>query len=445
MGTDDLFEGRTFPIPGTDASYTVHLGGASGATVPEVLASLAGHDSAAPSASTPADAPLAGVQPGLHVEEDDGPESETPSNDDTEKGHPHTVEMTMDDVRAATARMRGRGVDEPRGPNAPAGKMLYALKVARKAAPRKEDDEPSVAFIVVASDADLSRILFSARDGRRWHTTFVATTAPVSFRPFILRFSRASELIDSLEFAAEQYPGATVRFREDTGSDLIWHVAYSEHAHFECYLAAEREEPIGWRPPPFETGHPIVAALGTYDAAAMAAATNWPRKGGAAIVQRDETDGAGRKHITLVDTMGEELLRAIIIPIGQTEGLPDDSQLAFNGTLSPPTVADPDAKWRLERRNADGDGFHTLESGTEEECKAKIDAAREGGAVLRLVRPDGTIAKHIEPDGKKAKAEAKRVSAPGKKVKPAPIVHRAKKPSAKATPKTGAKRGKGKR
>jgi hypothetical protein len=199
--------GASYPTGGEPFATTTATDGASGSAPESEVPSSGG-----------AVAPLSGVVPGVHVEEDDGPE--VPSNDDTEKAGaraaaepfdrtemidegdgpsdesgsgttehrgPPVLNMTLAEVREATRRLRGdtsrlRGEDdeERRGPNAPAGKMLYALKVARKAAPRKEDDEPSVAFIVVASDPELSRILFSARDGRRWHTTFVRTSAPVS-------------------------------------------------------------------------------------------------------------------------------------------------------------------------------------------------------------------------------------------------------------------------
>lgn len=359
--------------------------------------------------------------------------------------------------------------DAGKGPYAGALAMLRALKVALRAAPRKEEDEPAVAYVVIAADPERQRIIFSARDGRRWHMTFVPTSHSVEFKTLAITLDTARKLVRLLDSAVSVYSiGANVRFAADTGSEKLWHIAYGEPEPLLIMLKeyGAAKEPEGWRPPAFSVPDDTArAAIVDFDARAIAQATSWP--GGGAIVKRDEVDAFGRRHFSIVDTGGVELLRAVIVPHGQTDGLPEDRQQEIPGTLTPndastkgkgkkakhepaipagPAVSAPaDAKWRLERRNADGDGFHTIETGTQEECEAKIAAAREGGAFLRLIRPDGTIEKHIDPSTKGAKHEAKRVGGPGKKTKAAPIVHRGKKPSEKPTAKKGAKRGKGKR
>lgn len=343
---------------------------------------------------------------------------------------------------------------DPRGPMASAGEMLNALKVARKAAPKKETEECAVAYLVVACDRDRSRIVFSGRDGNRWHTTFVPLSDPTSFATFMITLEKAKELAHWLA-SSLVYPLANVRFRAASGSDLVWHITYgpADHDHYEVELASVREEPKGWRPPPFLTADPGVAAITTYDAKAISQATSWP--GGGAIVPRDEVDTSGLRHITVTTLSGDELLHAVIVPFGQTAGLPEDRQTEINGTLSPPRVASPDGKWRLERANPGGVGWHTVATGTQGEVGvALVDAKAYGPGHFRIVDADGRVVQeHAPVPDANAKAEAKRVSAPGKKVKPPPIVHRGGKPApVPATQKQIAKadakvrsRGKGKR
>ncbi len=197
--------------------------------------------------------------------------------------------------------------------------------------------------------------------------------------------------------------------------------------------------------------------------------------GGGAKVKRDEVDSYLRRHITLTDSSGIELLRAVLVPFGQTDGLPESPQQEIAGTLTPangkkgkgpkvdmePGVAagpavrrDPDGKWRVER-SSNGTEWHTIESGTSTACleKYKSPGAREGGAWLRVVRPDGTTDKIHEGKNVGMSARDKKNAKPASKKSPKrletnvtpvgarkPVKPPKPTPRAKAPAKKGAKR-----
>lgn len=427
MSSDDLLnglrglEGQSFPVPGHEGtSYTVHVGGESSADAADVR----------PSAPTKDAVSFDRTE---MLDEGDGPDGD---DDRTDR---EIVDDAVTHGRQVKRELYRRRVAD--APFASALQMLCALQVARRAAPKNDTDEPALAFVVVASEPELPRILFSARDGNRWHTTFVPTSAPVTFPTMALTLEKIAELIDTLTYAAKRYHLANVRFRDASLSDLVWHVAHSAEDFVEVELATETSTPSGWRPPPFQYGGVDAAVQSTYDAKALTQATSWPPRGGATTV-RDEIDKSGRKHIWATDAHGNEVLHAIVLPVGQTEGLPESRQTEINGTLSPPRSVSPDGQWRVERANVPGSGssggsggFHTLRSGTETECREMLERARGEGAHVRLVTPAGSVVlEHAAAPA--SKAEAKRVGGPGKKAKANPIVHRGGKP--------GAKRGKGK-
>jgi hypothetical protein len=203
---------------------------------------------------------------------------------------------------------------------------------------------------------------------------------------------------------------------------------------FELKLAA-KGEPIDWRLPRF-------ARLGTdsimstdHDARSIAQATSWP--GGTARLKKDDVDGGGRRHLTLTDSSGTEVMRACLIPMGLTEGLPEEPQLEIDGALSPkkpkrgkkseqlPLATGPAVRgvatgqWRLER-TTNGTTWATEKTGTDSDILDAFRAAKKTarGDGLRTVDPQGIVAKIHEAKAVGMTAAERKIAKPAAKRSP---------------------------
>jgi hypothetical protein len=321
-------------------------------------------------------------------------------------------------------------IDPDAGLFASAGGFAQALSVALRACP-KEKDEPSVSYLVISSEPDLNRLRLGARDGRRWHITYCPTSGPIAMPTITLTRESARELLDTVNFAVDQFPGgANIRFADATGMNTLWAISCGKVEpiliKLQEFMAGRLPE--GWLPPKFVAPAPgeSTETIIDYDAKSISEATRWP--GGGAVVKRDEVDASGRRHLSITDTSGEELAYVVIVARGQKDGLPRTAQTEIGTTLSPkdpvfggdspasdaatPAVAKgrkrkvdmtpgiaagpatkrkADGKFRCERRGPDGT-WHVLETGTEAVCLGKLADPRsqEGGATLRVLRPDGS-------------------------------------------------------
>lgn len=335
---------------------------------------------------------------------------------------PTTTDAPTETATAAPAASDPAAISESDGAtvvNVPAEPLLQAVKAALRACPRKEEDQPSTAYLVIASESKHSRLVIGGRDGRRWHVAFAPTSLPHEMRTLAITLESAKELRDALQYAADKMPGgANVRLRDTTGSDLLLQIRCGlvEPLTLELMERGSSKAPEGWRPPKFVApaeGKAVASA--DYESRHMGEATRWT---GGAIVKRDEVDAAGRRHITLVDDGGDELLHAVLVARGQTDGLPRDPQEEIPGALTPVDPAkaqkakgkkaakadgpppgpvhspDPQGYWRLERKVASG-AWGTLERGTEEECRAVFERASSVHP-LRLIAPDGMVAQYCD-------------------------------------------------
>jgi hypothetical protein len=305
-----------------------------------------------------------------------------------------------------------------------------ALKIVLKAAP-KRGAGAAIQHVVLASDPEQKRLELAAHDGNRYHLAFVPTSDAVTMAPQAIQLRNARSLLKSVEYAVkERKLGARVGFAEHTGSPtrLIISCGKPQALTFELKLAA-KGEPEGWRPPKFSRAGDVTEA--EHDARSIQDATSW--KG--ARVTRDERDGVGRRHITLMDQAGVELMRAVIVPTGLTEGLPDEPQLEIDGTLSPkkrgklkaePVATGPASKragtgsWLLQR-SANGKDWSTEQSGSESEIADAFAAAKKkrDGAWLRTFAPDGLQVKYFEGKAQAMTATEKRKAAGSAAKKPA--------------------------
>jgi hypothetical protein len=296
------------------------------------------------------------------------------------------------------------------------GDFADALRIVLKAAP-KRGASPAISHVVIASDTERKRLELAAHDGCRYHLAFVPTSAPIEMPAQAIQLRNARSLLKSVEYAVkERKLGARVGFIEHTGSPtrLVISCGKPQPLSFLLKLAA-KGEPDGWRPPKFSRGGDVTSA--EHDARAITDATAW--KG--ARVTRDECDGVGRRHITLMNQTGTELMRAVIVASGLTEGLPEDPQLEIAGALSTPKKKRGGKKseqlplatgpavrgkatgqWRLET-STDGRNWSTRTTGTESEI-ADLYAKRDRKVFARTIDPQGIVAK--SHDGRPAKASA---------------------------------------
>ncbi len=306
-----------------------------------------------------------------------------------------------------------------------------ALRIVLKATP-KRGASPAISHVVLASDPDKKRLELAAHDGCRWHLAFVPTSDVVEMVPQAIQLRNARSLLRSVEYAVkERKLGARVGFAEHTGNPtrLVISCGKPDALMFELKLAA-KGEPEGWRPPRFSRSGDATAA--EYDARAIAEATAW--KG--ARVTRDECDAVGRRHITLMDQTGVELMRAVIVASGLTEGLPEEPQLEIEGALTPkkkrgkkseqlPLATGPAVRgvatgqWRLER-TTNGTTWATEKTGTDSDILDAFRAAKKTarGDGLRTVDPQGIVAKIHEAKAVGMTAAERKIAKPAAK-KPA--------------------------
>lgn len=322
--------------------------------------------------------------------------------------------------------------DEPL-PTVDAVPFLAALKYAFTAC-AKEDDQPALAFVVVARDYPRQRLVFAARDGRRWHAAYVAAPEKLIQSTVALTRESIEGAIKDLAYAARRDSNAKVAF--DWTQPLRWFVRYGAPTPITIPLAdfAPGHEPEAWELP--SIGRDLIHGFSRpatldFEATHEAKARTW--LGGGALVRRDELDDHGRRHVTLVDSSGEELARAVLVQLGRTDGLPRDPQQAFPGTLSPdespgwleratgaaasppaeptkkprakksaafePGIAagpartiDPDGRWFVEARNSNTNAWDKLFPGDEDEARKYYDAHSDDPRPMRLVKSDGSVA-----------------------------------------------------
>lgn len=334
-------------------------------------------------------------------------------------------------IAARAARRTFAPDDDEPLPTVDAVPFLAALKYAFTAC-AKEDDQPALAFVVVARDHLRQRLVFAARDGRRWHAAYVAAPENLVQSTVALTRECIEGAIKDLAYAARRDSNAKVVF--DWTQPLRWFVRYGAPTPLTIPLAdfAPGREPEEWELP--SIGRDVVHGLGRpamldFEATHEAKARTW--LGGGALVRRDELDDHGRRHVTLVDSSGEELARAVLVQLGRTDGLPRDPQQAFPGTLSPAASAgwlerttdaaarpaseagrkprakkpaasesgiaagpartiDPAGRWFVETRNSNTGAWEKTFPGEEAEARGYYESHSDDPRPMRLVGPDGS-------------------------------------------------------
>jgi hypothetical protein len=339
-------------------------------------------------------------------------------------------------ARPPVATVRGRRhvyppADDENLPSVDAASFLAALKYAYTACPIP-DDQPAVEFVVFARVGQ--RLVFSARDGRRWHAAYLPAPEKMHQVPIALTRESIADAIKDLAHAVKRNSAAKVAF--DWVTPLCWYVRYGAPSPMVIALSdfSPGQVPEEWEPPRFSPAFARESAV-DFEAAHEAKARTW--LGGGALVRRDEVDDRGRRHVVLVDSGGEELARAVLVPLGLTDGLPRDSQEEIPGTLTPaaaarkkatahePTPAGPavstppDGHWRVERKDPNTGRWDTIMSGPEDEMSGYFDCGADLACAERLMRPDGTTARHREGTPGPEKPRAARAPKPSAKTKPA--------------------------
>lgn len=211
--------------------------------------------------------------------------------------------------------------------------FLNALKYVARACPKMKD-QPDLAFVIIRHDTERKRIELCARDGNRWHRSFVPAPGALYITTSALTQASVRNAIRDIDHAVKRNKAAMVSI--DAASE--WDVHYGAPAPIAIECAKLGKAPKDWEPPAFKKAEGYVAAaLDGYQSRHMSEAQSWP---GGARVKRDEMDASGRRHLNLVDTDGFELAHAVVMPMGITDGLPESKQTEIDSTLSPPGVAD---------------------------------------------------------------------------------------------------------
>ncbi len=385
------------------------------------------------------------------------PAAEKAASPETKSSSPTTA------LPGRTKRRMYAPADDEELPTVDAAPFLAALKFAFTAC-AKEDDQPALAFVAFAVEHRLERIVFAARDGRRWHAAYVPAPEKLHQYPVALARESIAGAIKDLAHCVKRDGNAKVVF--DFVRPLHWYVRYGAPTPLTIQLVdlMPGKAPEGWELP--SIGRDLVSLFGVtsapvaldFEATHEAKARTWV--GGGALVRRDELDDHGRRHVTLVDSGGEELARAVLVQLGRTDGLPAERQTEIAGTLSPAkrkkapvyesgiaagpaVVADKDGHWRVERKNANTGLWDTIISGTEDEMSKYYDSGSDLACSERLMRPDGTTVHLREGKPGPAKAREKRTRAlkPLAKTKPAAKPKASSPKAAKpATPKRAPKK-----
>lgn len=224
---------------------------------------------------------------------------------------------------------------EQLGPRRVSGEaLLSALKYVWKSLP-KPKEQPDIAYLIVHHDTDKKRIVLSARDGCRWHEAYIEAPEQLSLITSALEWESVNNAKRWLDNAVKACASTTVEIE----TALCWSIHYNGPAPIELEFQRLYKTPTDWQLPSFVAPKPGEANGGVingYQSKHMADAQTWT---GGACVRRDDPDSAGRRHLVLVDPSGDLLARAVVCPLGMTDGLPDSKQTEIDSTLSPPGVA----------------------------------------------------------------------------------------------------------
>ena len=221
------------------------------------------------------------------------------------------------------------------GPRRVSGEaLLSALKYVFKALP-KPKDQPDVSYLIIHHDTEKKRIVLSARDGCRWHETYIEAPEQLLLVTSALQWHSVNTAKKWLDNALKACAHTTV----EIDSALNWFVHYDGPSPLELVFDRLEKTPNDWQLPTFTAPKPGEVNRGAvhgYQSKHVSDATTWT---GGACVRRDDPDASGRRHLVLVDPSGDQLARAVVCPLGMTDGLPDSKQTEIDGTLSPPGVA----------------------------------------------------------------------------------------------------------
>ena len=219
------------------------------------------------------------------------------------------------------------------GPRRVSGEhLLNAIKHVFKACP-KPKDLPEMAGVLIRHNTDKKRIELIACDGCRSHVDYVEAPEGLLLITAVLDYDSVRKAKKRLQHALDSCPSMMVEFVTTT----YWEAHVLEAVPLVIELEKFSDTPYEYMPPSYSPPTGASPVVSDYSTKHVVDAMTWT---GGAYLKHDRVDGAGRRHILLTDTSGEELARAVVLPVGMTEGLPDSRQTELDSTLSPPGVAD---------------------------------------------------------------------------------------------------------